>query len=144
MKMEESLNYLFVYGTLRDASVNHKAYFLKSNATLIGKATINARLYKVSWYPAIILSPSDQDIVHGEIYQISYDVLEMVLHELDSYEGIYESNEASDEYERVATTAVTAEGVAILCWVYNYKAKLPEASRILSGDYIDFLVTQRN
>jgi gamma-glutamylcyclotransferase (GGCT)/AIG2-like uncharacterized protein YtfP len=142
--MEDSQDYIFVYGTLRDASVNHKAFYLKSNATFVGKGTIQAKLYKVNWYPAMVLSNNEQDVVHGEIYKIKLDYLEMVLHELDGYEGIYTSNEESEEYERIETLVSLEDGIKIKCWVYNYKADVSKALRIVSGDYLDFLATQRN
>jgi gamma-glutamylcyclotransferase (GGCT)/AIG2-like uncharacterized protein YtfP len=64
--MEDSQDYIFVYGTLRDASVNHKAFYLKSNATFVGKGTIRAKLYKVNWYPAMVLSNNEQDMSYME------------------------------------------------------------------------------
>lgn len=142
--MEEDSQYLFVYGTLRDPSVNHKAHYLKQNATLIGGAEIQAKLYKVSWYPAIVLSESPSDKVYGEIYKLDEQNKEVVLHEIDGYEGIYDSNDDSEEYERVITTAQSLDGKSFKCWVYNYKASIGKAQQITPGDYIKFLESKRN
>ncbi len=142
--MKNDSNYIFVYGTLRDPSVNHKAHFLNSNAQLVGEATINAKLFKVSWYPAIVLSNNEAEKVHGEIYELEQINKEVVLHELDGYEGIYDTNEASEEYERILTEATLKNGKKYTCWVYNYKASVENAMQIKSGDYLHFLITQRN
>ena len=77
--MREDCYHIFVYGTLRDSSVNHKAHFLKENSEFVSKGTIQANLYKVSWYPAIVLTNNQSDLVHGDVYKIPIEKCEMVL-----------------------------------------------------------------
>ena len=141
--LEESA-YLFVYGTLRDDSVNHMAHFLKANALAKGKAFIYAKLYKITWYPAVVLDPSSTFKVYGDIYELPLASREKVLHELDGYEGIYNSNEESEEYERVLTTATLDNGNTLDCWVYNYKASVENTEWIKSGDFLMALRESRN
>ncbi|MCP4124040.1 MAG: gamma-glutamylcyclotransferase [Bacteroidetes bacterium] len=137
--MQEDCEHLFTYGTLRDGNVNHKAHFLKQHAVLIGRAYIHASLYKVTWYPAINLEENDEKKVFGEVYHLPVAAREFILHELDGYEGIYTSNEESEEYERVPVKAHLEDGSFINCWVYNYKIQLNDSKRIESGDYLNYL-----
>lgn len=139
--MQTDCFHLFVYGTLRDGHVNHKAHFLQAHAECVGKGHIRARLYKVTWYPAVVLDPQGDDRVYGEVYALPVAAVEMILHELDGYEGIYTTNEASDEYERVTTTAWLEDGSALVCWVYNYKKPADGLVPIASGDYLLYLKT---
>lgn len=141
--MNQDCFHLFVYGTLRDGSVNHMAHFLKQNAYLIGDATIFAKLYKITWYPAIVLDESQQNKVIGEIYELPFALKEAILHELDGYEGIYDTNEQSDEYERVVTKATMEDGKEVDCYVYNYKASVETCEWIESGDFITYLSRNR-
>lgn len=140
--MEEDCPYLFVYGTLRDSTVNHKAHYLNQHAIHFGKGHIHARLYKVTWYPAIRLMDDPEYRVYGEVFELPFTKREMILHELDGYEGIYHSNAESEEYERVLTDVVLEDGRTIRAWVYNYKNNLPDDHAIASGDYIKYLRAQ--
>lgn len=137
--MAAECSFLFAYGTLRDSNVNHKAHFLRELAHFVTRGHIRARLYKVTWYPAIRLYKEGEDRVYGDIYELPLATREMVLHELDGYEGIYSGNEDSEEYERVLTTATLEDGSTLECWVYNYKMDLDEKMRIRSGDYLRYL-----
>ena len=141
--MQEECRYLFTYGTLRDSNVNHKAHFLRQHAVYIGRGYIQASLYKVTWYPAINLETDGGNKVYGDIFQLPLPNREMVLHELDGYEGIYNTNEDSEEYERVAVNAFLEDGSSLECWVYNYKLPLDKHQRIESGDYLKYLQTQK-
>jgi len=140
--MQEDCKYLFTYGTLRDSNLNHKAHFLREYAINIGKGFIHASLYKVTWYPAINLEDSKENKVFGDIYELPLATREIVLHELDGYEGIYGTNEESEEYERVKVLAYLEDGSSLECWVFNYKHSLNDHQRIESGDYLKYLETQ--
>ncbi|MCB0501204.1 MAG: gamma-glutamylcyclotransferase [Bacteroidetes bacterium] len=134
--MSDNISNLFVYGTLRDDSINHMAHYLKANGVYKGQAFIYAKLYKITWYPAIVLDSSKSFKVYGDVYELPLASREKVLHELDGYEGIYHSNEESDEYERVETIAHLSDEQTLDCWVYNYKAVVDETNWIKSGDFI--------
>ncbi len=140
--MDSDSSYIFVYGTLRDKSVNHQAHYLQANAKLVASGTILGKLFKITWYPAAVVEESG-DKVYGDIYQLPVTSKEVILHELDGYEGIYSSNEESDEYERILTIATTDSGEELTCWVYNYKANIDDAEHITSGDFLDYLKSRQ-
>jgi gamma-glutamylcyclotransferase (GGCT)/AIG2-like uncharacterized protein YtfP len=108
------LNLLFVYGTLRSEFDNRYARLLRSQAELIGRATVPGSIYRVSHYPAF--RPESAGEVHGELYRLNDP--ETTLKALDEYEG--------HEFERV-----TING----WWIYQFASEPPKNSRIVSGDF---------
>lgn len=78
--------YLFVYGTLLSVFKHPVAVSVKSFLSLMGKASLNGRLYDVGSYPGAILMKEDASEVVGELYRVINP--EKVFKILDSYEGI--------------------------------------------------------
>jgi len=122
------LNLLFVYGTLRSEFNNEYARLLRSQAELVGRATVPGVIYRVQHFPAFRPEPGGE--VHGELYRLNDP--ETTLKALDEYEG--------EEFERVVVRAAQAQ---IRCaadseddaWIYQYGGQPPEDSRIASGDF---------
>jgi gamma-glutamylcyclotransferase (GGCT)/AIG2-like uncharacterized protein YtfP len=108
------LNLLFVYGTLRSEFDNQYARMLRSQAELVGRATVPGSIYRVSHYPAFRPEPKGE--VQGELYRL-HDP-EITLKALDEYEG--------PEFERVVVNR---------SWIYQFGSEPPENSRIVSGDF---------
>jgi gamma-glutamylcyclotransferase (GGCT)/AIG2-like uncharacterized protein YtfP len=108
------MNILFVYGTLRSEFNNEYARLLRSQAELIGPATVPGSIYRVSHYPAY--RPEPRGEVHGELYRLTDP--ETTLKALDEYEG--------EDFERVVIKDA---------WIYQYKKEPPKYSRISSGDF---------
>jgi len=108
------LNLLFVYGTLRSELDNRYARLLRSQADLVGRATVAGSIYRVQHYPAFRPEPAGE--VHGELYRLRDP--ETTLEALDEYEG--------SEFERVMVDGA---------WIYQCRNEPPEDSRIDSGDF---------
>jgi gamma-glutamylcyclotransferase (GGCT)/AIG2-like uncharacterized protein YtfP len=109
---------LFVYGTLRSEFDNRYARLLRSQAELVGAATVPGAIYRVRHYPAYKPEPAGE--VHGQLYRLTD--AERTLQVLDKYEG--------EDYERVIVHAAQNQA-----WIYRYRKELPESSRISSGDF---------
>jgi gamma-glutamylcyclotransferase (GGCT)/AIG2-like uncharacterized protein YtfP len=125
---------LFVYGSLTTAAPHPMGERLRGEATLIGPATINGRLYTISWYPAMIPGRDAADIVHGEVYRLLDP--EHALDWLDQYEGIKAGSsrpQATDEYTREERTVTLANGTAMRAQVYLYARTVDESTRVTSG-----------
>lgn len=105
---------LFVYGTLRSEFNNRYARLLRQHATLIEKTTVRGSIYRVRHYPAFRPEPDGE--VRGELYRLHDPAA--TLRALDDYEG--------EEFERVVVGDF---------WIYQYKMRPPEESRIPSGDF---------
>lgn len=112
---------IFVYGTLRRGGSNH---LRMAGMDLISSATVHGMLYRVDWYPALVLNP-DAPAVRGEIYQIN----DTPLSALDEYEG--------DQYQRVVTTATDAQGQEHEVWIWEWIDPIEALQPIPSGDWLE-------
>jgi gamma-glutamylcyclotransferase (GGCT)/AIG2-like uncharacterized protein YtfP len=92
---------------------------LRAEARLIGMATIQGRLYRVSWYPGVAESTDPEQRVHGELYAL--DTPARALAWLDAYEGIAPGSRESGEYIRVERPVRLDSGQQIMAWVYFYQ-----------------------
>jgi gamma-glutamylcyclotransferase (GGCT)/AIG2-like uncharacterized protein YtfP len=117
---------LFVYGTLRRGCANRHARLLDRSAKFMGTARIQARLYRVKWYPGIRLREAGDEWVVGDVFQLRDP---STLAALDEYEG-------SSEYRRVLAAADLENGDRVRCWVYEYIGPVREDRRIVSGDWM--------
>jgi len=103
--------HLFVYGSLMSSAAHQMGERLRREARLIGEATIQGRLYKISWYPGAVASGDPGERVHGEVYAL--DNPGRALAWLDAYEGIVPGKRDQNEYERAERPARPASGEAI-------------------------------
>ena len=113
---------IFVYGTLRAGGSNH---FRLEGAVPRDAGTVRGRLYRVDWYPALLLDEGGYP-VHGEVYEVDA----VTLAALDVFEG--------SEYRRIRV-AVTpaAAGDAIEAWVWEFVAPLDGLEEIRGGDWLE-------
>ena len=121
-----SREHLWVYGTLRHPCRNPYADLLRRSSSYLGPARVQARLYRIDWYPGVLLGGAANDWVVGDLFEINQ---QDVMLELDRYEG-------SAEYRRVATEAVLENGERVRCWVYEYILAVKDDQRISSGDWL--------
>lgn len=125
-------DHLFVYGSLRSAVADEAraaSHILSAHARRLGEASMQGRLYAVSWYPGFAASRSRTERVTGDVWRIRDRAA--LFGALDSYEG--------REYVRARRIARLASGVKIGAWVYIYAAALDGAPRIPSGDFAQWL-----
>ena len=86
-------------------------------------ATVKGTLYKVDWYPAVVLDPNGTTVV-GEIHLAR----ESQLPSLDAYEG--------SEYRRVKTTATDPEGKDLEVWIWEWIGPTDSLSIVANGDWL--------
>src|SRR4029078_3551202 len=120
--------HLFVYGSLMSSAGHPMGERLRREARLIGKATIQARLYRISWYPGAVASGDPSERVHGEVYAL--DDPTRALAWLHAYEGIRRENREENEYERAERPARLAQGEEVVAWVYLYRGDATKLSQI--------------
>lgn len=125
--------YLFVYGTLRRDAKHLMSDSLTHKAELIGSASYQGKLYKVTDYPAAVLSSNPEDKVYGELYRLFNADLWSIL---DDYEECSPSFIAPTEYRRLLQTVYLANGEAISAWVYLYNRSVSNLEVIESGDFL--------
>jgi gamma-glutamylcyclotransferase (GGCT)/AIG2-like uncharacterized protein YtfP len=128
--MTQALNpHIFVYGSLMSNSGYPMGERLAREAERLGEATIQGRLYAISWYPGVVESETAGEQAHGEVYRLNDAAAALAW--LDEYEG--SAPAGPNEYERVERPVKLTDGRTILAWVYLYRASVAKAARIDSG-----------
>jgi gamma-glutamylcyclotransferase (GGCT)/AIG2-like uncharacterized protein YtfP len=131
----ENCDKLFVYGTLRNNFENEYAKFLQKHSKYWGNGYFFGQLFDVGDYPGAVYDALCTEKVFGDIFLLKN---KEVLHMLDAYEGVGESNPQPQEYKR-EMIAIFSEGQAISCWTYLYNHPLQTLKKISSGDYLQYL-----
>lgn len=125
---------LFAYGSLVSALAHPQGERLRREAALLGSATLQGRLYRVSWYPGVVASDQPGERVHGEVYRLTTP--EQTMPWLDEYEGIVPgatSAAPSDDYARRLCDVVLASGDTVRAWVYLYRRSTADLERVADG-----------
>ena len=117
------MNTIFVYGTLRPGASNS---WRMRGAKYLGESQVAARLYRISWYPALRLDKSEANWVHGAIYEVNDELLR----ELDLYEG--------EDYRRVRTLVKTMQ-TSLNIQLWEYATSPNQGEWIQSGDWLKYL-----
>jgi gamma-glutamylcyclotransferase (GGCT)/AIG2-like uncharacterized protein YtfP len=123
--------HLFVYGSLMSRAAHPMGDRLRREAKLVGEATLQGRLFAISWYPAAVAGEDPAERVHGEVYALADPA--RTLRWLDAYEGIVSARPNSAEYERIERPVRLASGEEIAAWVYLYRKDASKLTRIPDG-----------
>ncbi len=127
--------HIFAYGSLLSAVGHPMGERLRAEATLLGMASVQGQLYRISWYPGVIDSETPSHRVYGEIYRLDNPTASLAW--LDAYEGVTRDTTSvtePDEYERAERPAcLAASGANIDCWIYLYQRPIAKLERIASG-----------
>ena len=130
--------YLFVYGTLLKDVKNEMSQFLHANSLNIKEAFVYAQLFDLGDYPGVFLSNNKTDKVFGQVVKIKNE--ENVLKKLDIYEGVGHEFEYPNEYKRLNITAYLKDLTSINAWIYCYNHSLTNATKIASGNYLEYVL----
>lgn len=126
--MHEEPEIVFVYGTLRRGGSNH---FRLAGAEFISAGTVAGRLYRIDWYPGLVLDPAGDDI-HGEAYRVSLELLAA----LDLFEGLSAGGIEGSEYRRVCSPVVQTDSRTLSAWVWEWLGITDESQRLKDGDWL--------
>lgn len=138
MTVENSPSLLFVYGTLMQGFSNPFAKKLRKNAIWRGKASFTGKLFDLGSYPGAVFFPSDEGLVHGELWEIT--AFDSVIPSLDYYEGIHETH---PEYVRQLVSIRVEAGNEAEAWVYLYCQPIQSFVQIKHGDYRRWLLDNK-
>jgi gamma-glutamylcyclotransferase (GGCT)/AIG2-like uncharacterized protein YtfP len=128
--------HVFFYGTLMSPFKRPGRQRVESQLVFAGRGRIRAALFDLGIYPAAVPA-NDDSMVSGEIYEISN--APAVLAALDEIEGFHASEPDRSLYLRMRTDVFLDDGRVQPAWAYFYNAPLGQASRIASGDYLEYL-----
>lgn len=123
---------LFVYGTLQRQGAAH--HLLVGQATCLGSAWLQGRLYEVSGYPGAVLSDNPLERIHGELYRMHQP--DTLLTRLDEYEEIGPQYPQPHEYRRMQVSVRAALQKTHTAWTYIYTRSTVNLIRIPSGCWI--------
>ena len=126
--MQSDPQLVFVYGTLRRGGSND---FRMAGAEFISPGTIMGRMYRIDWYPGLVLDGSGDEI-RGEVYSVGPDLLA----DLDMFEGLSAGEIEGSEYRRVRTTVVQQDSMTLTAWVWEWLGMTDESQRISDGDWL--------
>jgi gamma-glutamylcyclotransferase (GGCT)/AIG2-like uncharacterized protein YtfP len=132
-------NLVFFYGTLMSGFKRPGRERIDSKLTPLGRGSIRAALFDMGLYPAAV--PAADAQVTGELHRMIDS--DAVLHELDEIEGFRAEEPDTSLYVRAETSVTLEDGRTETAWTYFYNAPLGGASRIESGDYLDYLKVGR-
>ena len=121
---------LFVYGTLRSRGAqDHEKSYLKGSRC-VGRAQFWGKLYDLGEYPGLVESWNPQDLVHGELYEVTQSQLSA----LDEHEGCGLAD--GREYVRRACQVKGPGDAWRTAYVYIYNKDVNSHPHISCGDYV--------
>ncbi len=133
-----AIEFIFVYGTLRQKSVTSMSRMLARHCEYVSDAYMQGKLYEVKGYPGAIESDHPNDKVYGELYKIPGSGL--VLAELDEYEECTDQHPQPHEYIRKKRPISLFGGGSVTAWVYVFNHDVSQLMKIESGDYLNYLL----
>jgi len=101
------------------------------DAILAGYGTVHGRLYRISWYPGLVLD-SEAGRVHGDLFRVT----EEQLLKLDEFEGLAAGEIEGSEYRRIKVPVLRTDGEPEMAWVYEWKGSTSGAVVIPDGDWL--------
>jgi gamma-glutamylcyclotransferase (GGCT)/AIG2-like uncharacterized protein YtfP len=128
---------LFVYGTLRPGAkgplgaANPMMERLAANAAHLGRGQTPGLLYRVDWYPGLVLCGDGW--VTGDVFSVTDASL---LRVLDAYEDASTAPSARHEYLRQRVEVRMADASTLTAWTYVYNRAPPPSSLIAGGDFL--------
>ena len=126
--------HLFVYGSLLSSIGHPSGERLRSEARLVGAASMPGRLYRVGWYPGLVEAAAGESRVHGEVYALADPASSLAW--LDAYESMVPGEEASNEYVRAERSVQLASGREITAWVYLYQWDVTGVQQVADGRWV--------
>ncbi|MEY4244609.1 MAG: hypothetical protein RLZZ245_2194 [Verrucomicrobiota bacterium] len=126
--MQPALQTVFVYGTLRKGGSNH---FRMAGAEFVTAGTIRGRMYRIDWYPGLVLDDSGDEI-QGEVYAVDAELLAA----LDVFEGLSAGEIEGSEYRRARATVVARDSRILEAWVWEWLGMVDESRRVSGGDWL--------
>lgn len=130
--MHHDSDLLFVYGTLRRGSGHAMAAWLADRADWLGPAACEgARLYRVSWYPA--LAPGDGgEPVRGDLYRLRDPAATWP--GLDAFEAMRGTDD--DEYACGPCRLRLGDGRRVDAHTYWYRLPVTGLLPLPGGDWL--------
>lgn len=125
-------DYLFVYGTLRNAYNLKLKNQVAKDLEYIGQAKVQANLYDLGKYPGAVQEDNNNEVV-GDVFLI--DNPDRTFKILDRYEG--------EKFTRNKNRIRLRSGKLIDAWIYWYNQKPHKKQKIKYKDYLNYLKSKK-
>jgi gamma-glutamylcyclotransferase (GGCT)/AIG2-like uncharacterized protein YtfP len=133
--------HLFVYGTLRRASLYPMARRLQAKARLLGNGSVPGLLYDFGTHPGAVFGPELYQRVLGEVFALRTS--DPLLAAIDAYEGCAKESESEFDFRRIKVAVTLDTGRRLEAWSYGLHEVPRPARPITSGDWIAQLAARR-
>jgi gamma-glutamylcyclotransferase (GGCT)/AIG2-like uncharacterized protein YtfP len=100
---------------------------LEPDARFVGPARHRGRLLDLGAFPGVVAAVDGEDVVQGELFELTTRDLEAALDRLDRYEG--------DLFRRESLQVEGPHGPT-LAWVYRYLGDPGRGRLVASGDWL--------
>lgn len=127
---------VMVYGSLLSNHGNNKGLGLYKYPFTTDSVK-GFKLYTLGGFPGIKASGNENDVVHGEVYEVP---LEYMRDELDNLEGYDENRSNNTFYNRIKVTTELGQEV----FIYEYVSHIPEDRLVTSGNWRDVTKVRAN
>lgn len=127
--------YVFVYGSLRQAAQHPMHSELLRYTQYVAPACMHGYLYVVADYPGAVASSAPHAKVYGEVYQVLQP--DLLFATLDAYEECTAAFAQPHEYCRQQLAVTLAAGTRLMAWVYVYNRAVSDLCLIAGGDYLN-------
>lgn len=112
------LAYLFAYGTLRPGLAPKGIAETAAKLRPVGQGFVFGELVQLDGYPGALPDPKSKNRIVGIIFELPDD--EIVLHQLDEYEGYDPKAPQTSEFVRIKQIVQLSDGGTRECWMYRY------------------------
>jgi gamma-glutamylcyclotransferase (GGCT)/AIG2-like uncharacterized protein YtfP len=139
--MNETINKLFVYGSLRNGFKNPAYTYITAYFEYSGEAKTKALFYEIENVPVAVPTIDDNFII-GEVYTLkNYEEFSWAFEQLDDYEGLHVLPNEQPLYKR-EIIEVTQNGQTENAWVYWYNGSVDALPRIETEDLLQYFNTK--
>ena len=137
--MENNLNRIFVYGSLRSGFQNPAYDYISKYFHLISKAKVKGLMYDMGSFPAAV--PTDENaFIVGELYEHNNNCeFSWAIEQLDEYEGVNPEEGEDKLYTREKVTVYFGDNETSEAWIYWFIGNVADQPLITSGDIFDFV-----
>lgn len=135
MTKEGLVEFIFVYGTLRNKAKAAERNLLAKYGVRVGIGQVPSASLFLGKYPYAVPDKGAGHPLVGEVYRLLPDTVQEVLAKLDAYEEYDPSNVKDSLYRREVVNVQVGKD-QLRAWIYWYNKPLRDVLRLRHGNYL--------
>lgn len=141
--MDNTVNKLFVYGSLRNGFKNPAYAYITAYFEYVGEAKTKGLFYEKENVP-VAVPTTENNFIIGEVYCIKNEAeFAWAFEQLDDYEGLHVLPNEQPLYQR-KIIHIIQNGVAENAWVYWYNGNIDGLPKIDTEDLLQYFSKKNN